>query len=118
MLGRVTAGEAMRQSKTSRTKPVLMRCETGMGTSLEVFCKFSDGCYDGEKSLAREVVAVCLAADLGLPVPVPYLVEVPPELISSVVDVDIAGLLQDSSPVAFGSANAEPNSMFGPAGTK
>ena len=56
--------------------------------------------------MAREVVAVCLAADLGLPVPVPYLVEVPPELTLSVVDVDIARLLQDSSPVAFGSANA------------
>ncbi len=105
MLARVTATEAMRQSETSLTKPVLMRCETSKGTSLEIHCKFSAGCHDGQKSLAREVVAACLAADLGLPVPDPYLVEVPTELASTVVDPDIAGLLQASSPVAFGSTD-------------
>ncbi len=105
MLERVTADEAIQQSKTSRTKPVLMRCETGADTLLEVYCKFSRGCDDGVRSLAREVVAASLAVDLGLPVPATYLVEIPPELAAGVMDVDIARLLQASSPVAFGSEN-------------
>ena len=104
MLGRVTADEVIRQWKQSRTKPVLMLCEADTGTPFEVFCKLSAGCFEGVKSLAREVVAACLAVDLELPIPVPYVVEVPAALASTVTDTDIAQLLQASSPVAFGSA--------------
>ena len=50
-----------------------MLCEADTDHPLELFCKLSAGCDQGVTSLAREVVAACLAADLGLPVPIPYL---------------------------------------------
>ena len=75
MLGRVTAVEVIREAKSGRTRPVLMLCETDTDGAIEVFCKLSAGCFEDVTSLAREVVAACLAIDLNLPVPTPYLVE-------------------------------------------
>ena len=107
MLYRVTAYEVIRQAKSGRTRPVLMLCEAETDRQLEVFCKLSAGCDEGVASLAREVVAACLAADLKLPVPTPYLVEIPSALASVVTSPGIAKQLQASSPVGFGSAKVE-----------
>ena len=105
MLGRVTAVEVIREAKSGRTKPVLMLCETDTDGAIEVFCKLSAGCFEDVTSLAREVVAACLAIDLNLPVPTPYLVEVPSTLVSVVTDPDIAERLRTSSLIGFGSEN-------------
>ena len=107
MLGRVTAGEVIREAKSGRTKPVLMVCEADTDGAVEVFCKLSAGCFEGVTSLAREVVAACLATDLNLPVPTPYLVEIPSTLASVVTDPGIAERLGASSRVGFGSAKVE-----------
>ena len=104
MLGRVTAGEVIREANSGRTKPVLMLCEIDSDEAVEVFCKLSAGCFDGVTSLAREVVAACLAIDLNLPVPMPYVVEIPSALASVVTDPEIAERLRASSSVGFGSA--------------
>ena len=53
--------------------------------------------------MAREVVASCLAADLNLPVPKPYLVKISPDLVAAVADVGIKKQLEGSNPVGFGS---------------
>ena len=104
MLGRVIADEIIREAKSGRTKPVLMLCEADTDEATEVFCKLSSGCFEEVTSLAREVVAACLAIDLSLPVPTPYLVEIPSTLASGVTDPDIPDRLRVSSPVGFGSA--------------
>ena len=104
MLSRVTADEILRQATSGRTRPVLMLCEADTDRAIEVFCKLSAGCFEGVTSLAREVVASCLATDLKLPVPTPYLVEIPSALASVVTDPDIRERLKTSSPVGFGSA--------------
>lgn len=104
MLGRVTAGEVIREAKSGRTRPVLMLCEADTDGAVEVFCKLSAGCFEGVRNLAREVVAACLATDLNLPVPTPYVVEIPTPLASVVTDPDIAERLGSSSSVGFGSA--------------
>ena len=104
MLGRVTAVEVIREAKSGRTKPVLMLCEIDPDGAIEVFCKLSAGCFEDVKSLAREVLAACLAIDLNLPVPAPYLVEIPSTLASVVTDPGIAERLGASSPIGFGSA--------------
>ena len=104
MLDRVTAVEVIREAKSGRTKPVLMLCETDSDEAIEVFCKLSAGCFEGVTSLAREVVAACLAIDLKLPVPTPYVVEIPTTLASFVTDPDVAKRLGSSSSVGFGSA--------------
>ena len=107
MLRRVIADEVIREAKSGRTKPVLMLCEADADGAVEVFCKLSTGCFEGVTNLAREVVAACLATDLNLPVPTPYLVEIPRTLASIVTDPDIAERLGASSPVGFGSAKVE-----------
>ena len=105
MPGRVTAVEVIREARSGRTKPVLVLCEDDTDEATEVFCKLSAGCFEDVTSLAREVVAACLAIDLNLPVPTPYLVEIPSTLASVVTVPDIAERLGASSPVGFGSAN-------------
>lgn len=65
--------------------------------------KISARCDQGAVNLAREVVAACLAGDLGLPIPQPYLVELSPRWVASVADTLIQGDLRASLPVAFGS---------------
>ena len=104
MLGRVITNEVIREAKSGRTKPVLMLCQHDTDEAIEVFCKLSAGCFEGVTSLAREVVAACLAIDLNLPMPTPYLVEIPSTLASVVTDPGIAERLGASSPVGFGSA--------------
>ena len=107
MFGRVIVGEVIREAKSGRTRPVVMLCEADTDGAVEVFCKLSAGCFEGVTSLAREAVAACLATDLNLPVPTPYLVEIPSSLASVVTDPDIAERLGASSPVGFGSAKVE-----------
>ena len=104
MLDRVIASEVIREAISGRTKPVLMLCEADTDEAIEVFCKLSAGCFEDVTSLAREVMAVCLAIDLNLPVPTPYLVEIPTALASVMADPDIAARLGASSSVGFGSA--------------
>lgn len=81
-----------------------MRCDVDADLPKELFCKLSEGCDQEVSSLAKEVVAACLALDLGLPVPVPYLVDIPTELVSVVNDAEIATRLEASSSVCFGSS--------------
>jgi hypothetical protein len=103
MLIRVFPVEYVRPMRCGRTKPLLLVCETPAGDLIEVVAKFSAGCDEGVSSLAREVLAACLAAALGLPVPEPYLIEVTPNWIATVSDSGERARIQSSSPVAFGS---------------
>ena len=103
MLERVTADEVIRRATSGRTGPVVMVCNADTDNPVELFCKLSSGCDEGLVSLSREVVASCLAVDLGLPVPVPYIVDIPSELAACVTDASIAHSLTASFPVAFGS---------------
>jgi hypothetical protein len=86
-----------------RTGPILSACQAPDENEVEVFVKLSAGCDQAVVNLAREAIAACLAADLGLPVPKPWLVEIPPEIIPVVTDAQIADKLRRSCPVAFGS---------------
>ena len=86
-----------------RTKPILASCEIDFSSEIEMVVKLSKGGEDGPIHLAREVIAARLATDLNLPVPKPYIVEIPPEIISNVTDCTIVDNLRGSSPLAFGS---------------
>ena len=107
MIVRLAADEFIRQATSGRTRPILTLCESETDKPLEVFCKVSAGCFEGVTSLAREVLASCLAADLNLPVPQPYLVEISLDLVSTVTDIDMRHRLQNSCAVGFGSARVE-----------
>lgn len=90
-----------------RTGPILSACELDAVTEVETFVKVSAGCEQGVVNLAREAIAACLARDLGLPIPKPLLVEIPPEIISILTDNELARKLDSSCRVAFGSTRCD-----------
>ena len=91
---------------SGRTKPSRVTCEKADKTFVEVVAKFSDACDYKDASLALEVIGACLAADLGLPVPKPYLLDVQPAWVATVTNAERRAAMQRSSPVAFGSTQA------------
>jgi len=103
MLRRVTAIEFARDVTQGRTKPALLVCEADDKSTVEVVAKFSRGCDQGVTSLAFEVLGACLAADLGLPVSEPFLVEISPEWSNTLTYAARKTQVQASSPLAFGS---------------
>jgi hypothetical protein len=103
MIPRAVLTRIDRAAVQGRTGPVLAACEATGEEEVEVFVKLSAGCDQAVVNLAREAIAACLAADLGLPVPKPWLVEIPPEIIPVVTDAQIADKLRRSCPVAFAS---------------
>ena len=91
---------------SGRTRPARLECEKPDGTSVEVIGKFSAGCDRSEVALAMEVVAACLAADLGLPIPQPYLLDMQPAFVATVSDTERMRLMRASNSLAFGSTEA------------
>lgn len=78
MLDDVLATRFLKRMKTGRNCPVLLSCErtnanAGSSDSIEAVAKFSSA-ECGVAGLAREAMTAMLAADLGLPVPEPLLV--------------------------------------------
>lgn len=108
MLEKAVAVEFVRRATSGRTGPLILTCETAAGEAIELFCKLSAGCDEGVTNLAREVVGACLAADLGLPVPKPFLIELSQRFIGAVSDSKTARRMRESAPVAFGSTRV-PN---------
>jgi hypothetical protein len=88
---------------SGRTSPLIVNCENADGTIVPVVAKFSDFCDQKEVHLAREIVAACLAADLGLPIPIPFLVEIPTGWADIVPEASRRARVLASGPVAFGS---------------
>ena len=106
MLETVTPVRFHAAVSSGRTKPSRIECLTSDGSMVEVIAKFSAGCDRAETGLAMEVIAACLAADLGLPVPKPYLLDMDPAFIATVPDSDRQRAMAASNRIAFGSSEA------------
>ncbi|MGT2502835.1 HipA family kinase [Bradyrhizobium guangxiense] len=72
-----------RLAETGRTKPLRAVVETDDGSEHEVVMKISSGIELGVEGLMNEMLGATLAADLGLPVPEPFFVEISPEFCQS-----------------------------------
>lgn len=103
MLKRISSIRFDRPTTQGRTGPFFVTCEAEDGAEVEVVAKFSGGCDQGNTNLAREVIAACLAGDLGLPVPEPFLVEASPEWAATIPGAIERDKVQRSSSIAFGS---------------
>ncbi len=103
MLTTVEAVEFTKPMGSGKTLPSLVLCEKADGTTVELVAKFSGGCDAREASLTREVIAACLAADLKLPIPTPYLVDIPTGWESVVPDTGRQAQIAASCRTAFGS---------------
>ncbi len=110
MLDLITAVRFDGRVQTGRTAPCRLTCETAQSVEVEVVAKFSAGCDRGIGGLVVEAIAAMLAADLDLPVPEPFLVEMTPEFVSTVPDIRVAEMIRRSSPIAFGSKHLPPSS--------
>lgn len=78
--------------------------------------KLSAGCERGIAALVSEALAAALAADLGLPVPEPFLVRADPDFITAIPDPAIVALASRSSNVFYGSKKLPPGYTSWPVG--
>lgn len=115
MLRSVTATQFHRQTTTGRTKPCLMVC-TGESEEVELVVKCKAGCDLKEAALMHEVVAALLAADLGLPVPEPFLVELGRAFVDTIPDPGIRAVAAASLGLNFGSRKLPPGFSTYPVG--
>ena len=103
MLSTVQASRFIKKMGSGRNDPCLIECEREDGSTVEVVVKYSATLFEKEKNLAIEAIVAMLAADLGLPVAEPFVVEIAPEFIDTVENGDIAHNLRNSCREAFGS---------------
>lgn len=93
-------------AESGRNRPLRISVETADHSEHDVFLKASARPELGVEGLANELLACCLAADLGLPVTEPFLVELDAEWIASIEDSATRQMLRESVPIAFGSKSA------------
>ncbi len=103
MLSKVTAVRFDRPMSAGKTKPCLMGCRLEDGSETDLVVKFAARCEMKYRSLTTEAVAALLAADLGLPVPEPFLVQVEAELADTIPDSAHRALVQTGLGWNFGS---------------
>ena len=103
MLNVVSAERFVKVMGSGRTKPCLIECENDDGSKVELVVKYSKGLIEREKNLAIEAVVAMLAADLDLPIPEPFIVEISSEFIDIIDNEDIKNALRQSCHLAFGS---------------
>lgn len=104
MLEFVEAVEFHGPISSGRTKPSRVLCELADGQTVELVLKVSASCEEGGISLAMEVLGACIAAELNLPVPRPYLVRLSEDWIASIPDTERQDVARRSSGLAFGSS--------------
>ena len=92
-----------RIAESGRNLPLRVSVETADGVEHEVFLKPSGRPQLSVTGLACEVISACIAGRVGLPVCRPFLVELRPEWIASVHDIEVRRTLEISNPIAFGS---------------
>lgn len=71
-----------------KTAPSLLTCVQADGKPVELVVKFAGGCEAGFGALVREAVAALMAADLDLPVPEPFLVQVAADFVATIPEAD------------------------------
>ncbi|MFC0131385.1 hypothetical protein CR105_03135 [Massilia eurypsychrophila] len=103
MLRTVTATRFIKRMGNGRTWPCLIECEDEEGNKFELVVKYSEKLFEREKNLAFEAIAAMLAADLCLPVPEPFVVQIEEDFIEIVPDREVKAALQSSCRTAFGS---------------
>lgn len=103
MINRIEADVFARRISKGKTSPAILIADAESDSPIEIVTKLSGGCEREVTSLAMEMVAALLAADLHLPIPRPWFVLLTPEFLASIPDASWRDLASKSSPVAFGS---------------
>lgn len=90
---------------SGRNMPARVECERADGSLVEVVAKFAGNCDRKEIALAIEVIAACLAGDLGLPMPKPYLMNIDQAWVGTIPDATYRAAVGRSGAFAFASTH-------------
>ncbi len=108
MLSAATAVRFDRVMSKGKTQPCLLACTLENGDEVELIAKFAAGCELKERALVAEAVTAMLAADLDLPVPEPFVIQLSPEFIETISDTGTAEKAQAGPSACFGSKKLPP----------
>ena len=105
MLDTVYPYEFTGRTPTGKTRPAFAVARNAADERIAVVLKLSSASERGITGIAMEAVVACLAGDLGLPVPQPFIAELSPQFLeaTAVVDEEWAGLAAASCPRTFAS---------------
>jgi hypothetical protein len=106
ILPTVTASRFDRRLGSGRTKPCIIFAKTVEHEEVELVVKFAAGCE--VRGLVCEAFASFLADDLDLPVPQPFLVDIPEEFARTIPNREIAESITRSRGLNFGSRKLSP----------
>lgn len=107
MLKRLEAVQYIRDVGSGRTQPIVAAAEDCAGDVVDVVLKFASACDMGKNSLAVEVMAACLAGQLGLPIPEPFIVNISQEW-RDCLPLSVRSRLSEFDNLAFGSKLVYP----------
>jgi hypothetical protein len=105
---RLKAASVLKVLSRGRTKPCLILAEDAEGNDLEVVLKWRAAPELKATGLVCEIISPLLAEDLGLPVPKPFLVEVPDGFHTGIGIPEVSKLAQASVGLNFGSQKLPP----------
>ncbi len=88
--------------EVGKTRPLLVVGDAVDQKDIEVYVKLKSKCMLGTTTLAVEVISALLAADLDLPVPEPYLVEIGSEFTDIISDPEAKVMAAGSNGLNFG----------------
>jgi hypothetical protein len=108
MLEIVTAERYLKAMTCGRNKPCLIVAVRPDGTQIEVVVKFLAACERGHRAMIAEAIASMLAADLKLPLPEPFLVQIEAGFADSIPQPEYANIARASLGFNFGSAYRSP----------
>jgi len=105
---RVKAASVLKVLSHGRTKPCLILAKDEGGNDLEVVLKWRAAPELKATGLVCELISALLAEDLDLPVPKPFLVEVPDGFHAGIATPEVSKLAQASVGLNFGSQKLPP----------
>lgn len=100
----VEAVQFHRVMTAGRTTPLLLSCERADGRLIDAVVKFASGRECTPTSLAAELIASQLAADLKLPTPTPFRIVWDQLFTDSLAEATALSVIRPSHPPAFGSS--------------
>ncbi|MBI5770211.1 MAG: hypothetical protein HZA93_20715 [Verrucomicrobia bacterium] len=84
MLKTVVASRFIQPMGSGKTTPSLIGCTQADESEIELVVKFAAGCESRYRGLVTEALVAMIAADLDLPVPEPFLVDVAGEFAATI----------------------------------
>jgi hypothetical protein len=108
LIPRIEAAVVLRAMSSGRTKPCLTLCENEAGDFTEVVIKWRSGKQTTPHGLICELISALLAIDLGLPIPKPFLVDVPPNFSVGEGKAELSEIARFSAGLNYGSEKLPP----------